>query len=133
MVSVAFKQTKFVDLDLNFGFHPVTKDVLKKVDTNAIITAVKNLIRTQNGQRLFHPEIGCQISGLLFEPFTANIKNLMERTIKYALDNFEPRAEIILIKVDANTDQKLLTVTVIFTPIGTLETVQTSFTLERTI
>lgn len=133
MATVSFKQTKFVDLDLNFGFHPVTKDVLKKVDTNAITTAVKNLIRTSNGERLFHPEIGCQLSSLLFEPFTSNIKDLMQRTIKYALDNFEPRAIINSIDVSANRDQKTLTVTVLFTPIGTLETVQTAFTIERTI
>ena len=65
----------FSDLDLNFGMHPVTRDVVLKYDDQAIKAAVKNLVLTQNYERPFHSEIGSQIRGLLFEPPLASKKN----------------------------------------------------------
>jgi phage baseplate assembly protein W len=133
MVSVKPKTPKNIDLDLNFSIHPVTKDVSRLIDTNAIITSVISLCKTRNGERPFHPEIGCQATGLLFEPFTSNVKAAMERSIKYTIDNFEPRVELLSARVNEDRVRNAIGVQIVFQIIATAETVNTNFFLERTI
>jgi phage baseplate assembly protein W len=124
---------KYIDLDLNFKLHPVTRDVSKRIDRNAIITSVINLCKTRNGERLFHPEIGCQANSLLFEPFTPDVKAAMERSIKYCIDNFEPRVEVTSVLCREDRQRQAITVTIVFTIVANGESVSTDFFLERTI
>ena len=58
----------YSDLDLDFTRNPVTSDVVKLTDVEAVKRSVRNLVNTNKGERPFHPEIGCGIRGLLFEP-----------------------------------------------------------------
>lgn len=122
-----------VDLDLNFVIHPVTKDVSRLIDNNAIITSVISLCRTKNGERPFHPEIGCQATGLLFEPFTSSVKAAMERAIKYTIENFEPRVDLTYVRVNEDRQRNAVSVQIVFQIVATAVTVQTNFFLERTI
>jgi phage baseplate assembly protein W len=133
MTIVKTKTPKNIDLDLNFSIHPVTKDVSRLIDKNAIITSVINLCKTRNGERPFHPEIGCQATALLFEPFTSNVKAAMERTIKYTIDNFEPRVELLFVQCREDRQRHAVYVTIAFNIVATAETVETNFFLERTI
>lgn len=91
--------TKYSDLDLNFPMNPMTHDVGRRVDRNAILTSLKNLIKTKNFERPFHPEIGSQVHSLLFEGNTPGTTAALERGIKYTIDNFEPRVELLLVRV----------------------------------
>ena len=82
------------DLDSNFDAHPVTKDVNRIYDVEAIKRSVKNLILTNFGERPFQPWIGSNIRALLFENLDAiTIRNLKD-TIEVLLQNFEPRVEL---------------------------------------
>lgn len=133
MAELKIKKTKFVDIDLNFSLHPISSDIGKRVDANAIATAIKNLVLTNKYDRPFHPEIASHVSELLFENFTSNTAITIERAIRYTIQNFEPRAEIVYINIDADPDSNNLTVELAFNVIGITETITTRFTLERTI
>ena len=122
---------KYIDLDLNFARHPKTHDVSRKVDLSAIITSLKNLIKTANYERPFHPEIGCQIHSLLFEQITPNTKASIERTIKYTIDNFEPRVELLNYAVSEIRNGISIQLTFKVIALNTIEVA--SFNLERTI
>jgi phage baseplate assembly protein W len=132
-IPLLVKKTKFVDLDLNFSKHPVSKDISKKVDVNAITTSVRNLVMTRKFDRPFHPEISCQVMDLLFENFTPDLGYIIERTIKYVIENFEPRVAVIDVFVDETPDANKFSVTIIFDIIGTMERVTTTFFLDRSI
>ena len=56
----------YIDLDLDFTRHPVTNDVVKITDVEAVKRSVKNLINTQFYERPFHPELGCGVRDMLF-------------------------------------------------------------------
>ena len=133
MANIPVRRTKFVDIDLNFTRHPITGDVSKKVDERAITTSVKNLVRTKFFDRKFHPEIFSQVNDLLFEQFTPTVKTLLERTIKNVIDNFEPRVELQFVDVEESFDQSKLRVFIEFTIIGTIETTNAEFFLDRII
>ena len=56
---------KYTDLDLSFARNPLTDDVAKKVDSNAIKQSIKNLVQMEFCSVPFHPEVGSQVMSLL--------------------------------------------------------------------
>ena len=56
----------YKDLDLDFGRNIVTNDVNKLTDVESVKRSVRNLINTNHFERPFHPEIGGNVSCLLY-------------------------------------------------------------------
>ena len=108
------KTRQFTDLNLLFTSHPSTKDVTLKTDEDAVKASIRNLISTNNFERPFHPEIGCQIFGLLFENFNPLTVQIMKQTIIDVIDKFEPRAVILDVILGDNSDKNSIDVDVIF-------------------
>lgn len=114
MPTIQRKVRTFTDIDLTFLPNPISKDVAKKYDDDAIKQSIKTLLLTMNYERPFHPEIGSPIYGLLFElasPITAEVIRV---AIIQTLKNFEPRANIVAVDVKANPDGNAYTVSVTF-------------------
>lgn len=122
----------FSDLDLNFIANPVTQDISRKFDESAIKQAVKNLIMTNHYERLFHPEIGSQVTGLLFEPFSPLLKVTMERAITNTINNYEPRVQLLNVEVRLNEDNHTVYVAITFRIVNTERPLVVDFTLRRT-
>lgn len=122
----------FSDLDFNFTAHPVTGDVVRKFDEEAIKQSVKNLILTQNYERPFHSEIGSQIRGLLFEPVLPMTTILLQRAISDTIINFEPRVSLLDVEVLFEPDSNAIEVTITFTIINTVRPITVNFLLKRT-
>jgi len=95
----------FSDLDLDFIKHPVTKDVNKKTGPDAVARAIRNLILTNYYDRPFRPSIGSNAQRLLFENINPLTSNLLEQSIAQTIENFEPRARLIGVKVIAVPDK----------------------------
>lgn len=122
----------FSDLDLNFTAHPVTKDIVRKYDDNAIKQSLKNLILTSNYERPFHSEIGSQVRSLLFEPASPMLAVSMRKAIFDLVNNFEPRVELIDVVVDFDPDGNDLSVTIEFKIANTERPLTLELILERT-
>lgn len=133
MVELKITRKKFVDLDLNFTKHPVSSDVSKKVNENAIIASIRNLLMTRKYERPFHPEISSQIMDLLFEPLTNNTAAALKRTIYYVIQNFEPRVEVLLVDVEDTPDYNEVKVLIAFKIVGDTNIVKAQFFLQRTL
>ena len=84
----------YKDLNLNFGVYPVTNDVTTVTDVNAVKRSVRNLLLTNHYDRPFHPEIGSNVTSLLFENFGPITGNQLARQIEEMIANFEPRARV---------------------------------------
>lgn len=132
-VEIKLKRTKFVDIDLNLKAHPVTHDISRRVDENAIVTSLKNLILTERFDHPFHPEIYSPIKGLLFELLTNDTVATIKRSISYLITNFEPRVEMIKLDVVPYPNQNGIEVNLFFRIIGTIETLKTTFYVDRTL
>lgn len=104
----------FKDLDLTFTPHPVTGDIVKRYDENAIKMSIINLILTQKYERAFHPEISSRATDLLFEPFSLNIASVISQTIREVIKNHEPRGQIVSISTDADSDENGYKITIRF-------------------
>jgi phage baseplate assembly protein W len=108
------KQDIFSDLALSFTAHPVTKQLSRKKNREAVKQSVKSLILTDFYERPFKPDIGCSIRGSLFELFTPATQQIMQNAVKEVIKNYEPRAQIIDVYVEDRPDLNALTVSVAF-------------------
>jgi len=95
----------YSDLDLRFLPQPGTKDVALSYDEQAVIRSVRNLLLTNQYERLWNPTLGGNIDGLLFEPITPLTASLMQDEITRVITNYEPRATIASMSVNAYPDQ----------------------------
>ena len=122
----------FSDLDLNFTKNPVTLDVTRRYDEDAVKNALKNLILTANYERPFHSEIGSPIKKLLFEPASPILGAMLKRTIQDTINTFEPRVQIIDIICVVAPDDNTVDVTIDFTILNTTAPITLELTLQRT-
>jgi phage baseplate assembly protein W len=95
---------QFIDLDAAFGYNPRTRDVATKTDDNAVRNALRNLIYTKHYERPFQPDLGCQISNLLFENMDPMTLMIAERVIEDAITKFEPRLQLIQVTLTSAED-----------------------------
>ena len=121
----------YKDLDLDFTRHPVTNDVVKIEDVNAVKRSVRNLVNTQFYERPFHPELGCGVRDLLFENFTPMTGIFIRRKIEEVLVNYEPRANISSIGVNEDADRNGINVEVNFYVLNLPNPVSVTTTLQR--
>jgi len=121
----------YKDLDLDFTRHPVTNDVVKIEDVNAVKRSVRNLVNTQFYERPFHPELGCGVRDLLFENFTPMTGIFIRRKIEEVLTNYEPRANISSIAVGEDADRNGISVEVNFYVLNLPNPVSVTTTLKR--
>lgn len=131
LVSIKQVNKKFVDIDLSFARHPATNDIVKRVNENAVISSIKTLVLTRMYDRAFHPELSSQVYDLLFEPGVPGTSATLKRTIQYVIENFEPRAEVLMIDAQDDPDNNAISITIYFRIVGTNDTIKTQFNLER--
>jgi phage baseplate assembly protein W len=122
----------FSDLDLNFTANPVTKDISRRYDDNAIKSSLKNLILTSNYERPFHSEIGSPLKRLLFEPQSPVVASSMRKSIIDMINSFEPRVEVIDVIVNYKPNDNGVDVTINFKVINTERPITLNIVLERT-
>lgn len=122
---------RFTDFDLNFDVHPVTKDIVKKRDENAIAQSVKTLLLTSFYERPFNPNLGSNLKRFLFEPIDDVTTTLIQDSILETLRNFEPRITIQQVVAAPSYDLDRYDVTVSFFIKNVIEPITISFFLER--
>ena len=93
------------DLDLDFTAHPVTKDIVRKTNVEAVKRSVRNLIQTNKYDKKFHPEIDGGVTRHLFGLATAATKHDIAEAIATCLRNYEPRVIVDRVNVFGNADE----------------------------
>lgn len=122
---------KFTDIDLSFDAHPVTKDILRKRDENAIAQSIKTLLLTSHYERPFNPDLGSNIKRFLFEPIDDVTTSLIQDSIYQTLVNFETRIQIEEVVASPNFDLDQYDVSITFYIKNVIEPITISFFLER--
>jgi phage baseplate assembly protein W len=132
-ITPATKPEIYSDFQTNFTIHPITKDLTRLVNEEAVKRSIKNILLTNHYERPFRPKFGANIRKYLFENITPITLRSMKSDIQLAIENFEPRANIIDIVVSAASNPNEVDITVTFSTINRLEpvTVSTTLGLER--
>lgn len=112
------------DLDFIFGIHPISGDIAKKNDINAIKQSIRTLVLLNHYEKPFHPDIGCDIYKSMFEPFEDEFTtNMMTNHIRKVIELYEPRVSLEKVDIDVMEDNNSLGITIWFTPVGQVDSV----------
>lgn len=130
--SNVLRRNLYSDLPINFkDVHPNLKDILPLRDIDAVKQSVISLILTNQGERPFQPDIGSNITRLLFEPADVFTASAIQREIHAVLKRFEPRVTNIVVQVFDNSDRNAYDITIGFQIIFSEEPQEVNFYLER--
>ena len=105
----------YSDVDLSFNVHPTTGDIIKTKNATVIKQSMRNILQTREFERIGHPEIGSNLSSLLFDQMNALTETRLRQSIEITMQNLEPRAQIKDIQVSSEEDLNRYRVKIIFT------------------
>ncbi len=121
----------FTDFNNSFTALPSTGDLALKKDVDSVKQSIKNLIFTDKGERLMQPDIGCKIRSLLFDNYTPQTSITARQIISETVEKYEPRAEIINIKISPDPDNNYLFISVVFNLINNQDQQVLDLEIER--
>lgn len=121
----------FSDFLNDLVIHPVKKDVVKVVNEDAVKRSIRNILLTNTNERLYNPTFGSQLISLLFEPFSETTKASVQKIVRSAIENHEPRAKVEAVRVEGDLDTNTLLVTINFSIINKEEPVTLELLLNR--
>jgi len=124
------RKKKYSDIDLTFARRP-DNDVYKKTDAAAVKQSVKNILMTNYAERPFMPEFGANLNDFLFNLDTEFDDDLLEESIIRAIEDYEPRAVVLNVKVTTKPDFNSVSATVTFRVLSTNEVLSINLDLTR--
>jgi len=130
MATIARQET-YRDLDFTFKQNPNTNDVGIKKDNASIVQSVLNILRTNHGERPFKYNFGANLRQYLFENMTNITAANMSTSINLALQNYEPRIEVMNTNIQARPDENEVRITVTGRVLSSNEILDISTTIER--
>jgi phage baseplate assembly protein W len=125
------KQELYSDFFMNLDENPVSLDLARKTNEEAVKQSIKNLLLTDKGERPYQPNLGCNIRQMLFDNITPDILILMREMIRDTLDAYEPRADILGVDVTSTIDDNSVDIAVVFKVINSSEPVTLVTSLTR--
>ena len=121
----------FSDLDLFFVAHPVTGDVSRKLDTDAVKRSVKNIVLTNFYERPFKPSFGGGLRSLLFELNTDRGLVRARSLLKENIELFESRVHRVYCNF-YETDANAITIVINYSIKNGRPNQELEFTVNRT-
>jgi phage baseplate assembly protein W len=117
---------------LLFGKKSSDSDVSKVTDIQAVKRSIRNLVLLNPYEKPFHPEIAGGVREMLFELMTPITAQIIAQQVENVINNFEPRAKLVGVRVQPDLDRNLYELTIEFYVVNApTELVDMSVMLER--
>lgn len=127
---ISSRNVSYKDVDLSFSAKP-SGDIYKKTDAAAVKQAVKNLLLTSEGEKPFNPNFGSNLNSALFSLDTEFDPEYVQNLIYDAITNYEPRASVLSVAVQMQSDYNSLDASVEFQVVNTKEIVTLNVSIAR--
>ena len=108
----------FKDLSMSFKFNPLSGDLIALKNENAIARAVRNIVLTTPGEKLFDPDFGSSVGEILFENVDDITAVSIQDEIRNCLNNYEPRVDLVNVDVNPNFDENQFDVKITYKIVG---------------
>lgn len=128
---ISRKRVIYTDFGNDLTPHPVSADVSRKINEEAVKQSIRNIVLTNRGERPFNPEFGSDIKSLFFENINQDTLANLQTMIITAIENFEPRAELIDVLVRGRQDSNEIEATITFQVINNEEPTVLNVILNR--
>ena len=108
------KQSEYYsDFIINFNRNPISGELARLNNERAVFRAIRNLLHTNRGERLFNSSIGSNIKRILFEPADSISEELLRSAIQTTIEQHEPRAALKNISVSFSEEQDAYSVNIL--------------------
>jgi phage baseplate assembly protein W len=122
----------FSDFMSSFAKTPAGGQLAKVINESAVTQSLKNLIRTNLGERLFQPTVGSDVSAALFELNTVDALGTIKLYIENTIENNEPRVNLLETRViSLPNDENTIEITLIYNLINNPEEFTLTMLLKR--
>lgn len=130
---VSLKQTSIIysDLMMNFDVHPIKGDLVRAVNESAVKRSIRNLLLTNKNERFFQPNLGSNIQQYLFDLMTPQSAQNLQDAIEETINNYEPRASLIGVRVTPDYDNDKYNIIVAFYIKNLTNVVNLNISLQR--
>ena len=108
----------FKDISMTFQGNPLNNDLIGLKNENAIARSVRNIVFTLPGEKFFDENFGSRISATLFENIDDISANIITDEIKFSIERYEPRVELIEVEAFPNFDNNAFDVLIVYDIIG---------------
>jgi phage baseplate assembly protein W len=108
----------FKDISMSLKTNPLNDDLITIKNETAISRSIRNLIFTAPGERFFNENLGSRVSKVLFENMDEISSSLIRDEIENTINNYEPRVDLISVKVSPNYDYNEFNVTIEYYIVG---------------
>ena len=98
-ISKAFK-----DISASFKVNPLTTDIIAIKNETAIARSIRNLVHTQKGEKFYRPNLGSDVTALLFENVDTLTASSIKTEIELLIKNYEPRVSLNFVSIIPNYD-----------------------------
>ena len=125
------KEERYSDITIGFDKSPLTGNLARVADAQSIMQALKTLLLTNQGERLYNMDLGSKIRSSLFDPLDNITASTINNSIKQAIENYEPRVNILQLDVTPSEEMNAFKVNLFFNIINIPEVQQLNLTLKR--
>lgn len=125
------KPVYYSDVNSLMQAHPNTKDISVVENEDSVKNAIRNILLTRKGERFFNPSFGSGIYSVLFENMSPATEGDLRTIINNALENYEPRANVLKLEVSPYPDENGVVITLVFSVINRTEPVVMNILLDR--
>lgn len=121
----------FKDISFSLKSHPLTGDLITLSNENAIARSLRNLVLTGLTERLFNPDLGCNIKQSLFENIDFLTGSIIETHVRATIVNYEPRVQLTMVEAIPDVDNNNFNIVIRYQIVGISQSTQEiNFALE---
>ena len=103
---------------MSFERNPLNDDLIGLKNTNAIARSLRNIVFTRPGEKFFDPDFGSRITESLFENMDEVSALAIRDEIEFSITNFEPRVNLIEVRVTPNFTNNEMNATIVYQIVG---------------
>ena len=108
----------FRDISMTFKRHPLNDDLVLLKNEQAISRSARNIVFTTPGEKFFDEDFGSKISASLFENLDDISANIIAAEIRSSINIYEPRVELISVRLNPDYDSNAFNATIVYRIIG---------------
>ena len=109
---------EFKDISMSFETNPLNDDLIALKNSSAIARSIRNIVFTQPGEKFFNPDFGSRITESLFENMDEVSALAIRDEIENSITRFEPRVNVIEVKVIPNFEANEMNATIVYEIVG---------------
>ena len=125
------KQIYAADLPTNLDISPITGDLVRVVNKNAIDISLINICNTMMYERPYS-NFGAELQLRIFENANSLEIELINSAISMAIRNYEPRVTVLKINITVSNDESYYTMEIIYSIVNNPTIFNVSIILQRT-